>query len=111
MEQRQAEATHAASATVVCGSTRARRETLRSSACKAFPEASDHDEMLVCRRQTPTSRVPISFATLVSLVQASQFFSRTNLRAIAKFTTEMSNYLNVIIDALNSRRYTVVAYR
>lgn len=41
--------------------------------CKAFPEASDH-EMRVCRRQTQTSQVPISFASLVPLVQTSLIF-------------------------------------
>lgn len=43
--------------------------------CETFPEAFP-DEMLVCRRETRTRQVPISFASLAPLVQDSLFFKQ-----------------------------------
>lgn len=36
--------------------------------CEAFPVASDHDEVRVCRRHTRTSQVPISSAVSLALL-------------------------------------------
>lgn len=41
---------------------------------KVFPEASDHNEMRVCRGQARTSQVPICFPSLAPLVRAPLIF-------------------------------------
>lgn len=52
----------------------------RSLLCEAFPEASDRDEVRLCRRHTRTNQVHITFTTSLAFCQIARFsFSGSRL--------------------------------